>query len=182
MESQQENSVILPPAPTRLVDYAGVLGRFYPNVQITCYGDPTVYENVAWEAGEPMPSKAELDTLIVQDTIEAKWEEIKIERDSRKAGGVMVGEHWFHSDDASRIQQIGLVMMGQNIPANLQWKTMSGAFVTMTPTLAGQIFQSIAIKDTQIFGVAEQKRQAMLVSEDPAEYDISGGWPLVYGE
>lgn len=110
------------------------------------------------------------------------WEAIKRERDVRKAGGVKVGEHWFHSDADSRIQQICLVMMGANIPANLQWKTMSGAFVTMTPTLAGQIFAAVAAHDQAAFAVAEQHRIAMESSADPAAYDYSAGWPAVYGE
>lgn len=110
------------------------------------------------------------------------WEAIKRERDMRKAGGVNVGEHWFHSDADSRIQQIGLVMMGANIPANLQWKTMSGAFVTMAPALAGQIFAATAAHDQAAFAVAEQHRIAMEASTDPAAYDYSAGWPAVYGE
>ncbi len=109
------------------------------------------------------------------------WEEIKRERDVRKAGGVKVGDNWFHSDTDSRIQQIGLVMMGAGIPANLQWKTMSGAFVTMTPTLAGQIFAATAAHDQAAFAVAEQHRIAMESSADPAAYDYSSGWPAVYG-
>lgn len=109
------------------------------------------------------------------------WEAIKAERDRRKAGGVKVGAHWFHSDDASRIQQIGLVIMGANIPANLQWKTMDGTFVTMTQTLANQIFQAVAAQDQAIFAKAEEHRAAMEASENPAAYDFAAGWPLIYG-
>ena len=112
----------------------------------------------------------------------AAWEHIKAKRNAAQAGGVKVGEHWFHSDSDSRIQQIGLVMMGANIPANLQWKTMSGAFVTMTPMLAWQIFAATAAHDQAAFSAAEQHRIAMESSADPAAYDYSAGWPAVYGE
>jgi len=112
-----------------------------------------------------------------------KWEQIKTMRDSRKIqGGVKVGTKWFHSDDASRIQQIGLVMMGAGIPANTQWKTMDGSFVTMTQTLAGQIFQASAANDMAIFAAAETHKTAMEASADPASYDFSQGWPKVFGE
>lgn len=111
----------------------------------------------------------------------AKWEAIKAERDRRKAGGVKVGEHWFHSDDPSRIQQLGLVMFGTAVPP-VPWKTMSGAFVPMTQELANQIFQAVAAADQAAFAVAEQHRAAMLVSADPAAYDFSAGWPAIYGE
>ena len=112
----------------------------------------------------------------------AKWDAIKAERDRRKAGGVKVGAKWFHSDDGSRIQQMGLVMMGASIPANLQWKTMDGTFITMTQTLASQVFQAVAASDQAIFNSAETHRVAMEASADPASYDYSGGWPKIYGE
>lgn len=112
----------------------------------------------------------------------AKWGDIKTERDRRKVGGVKVGDKWFHSDDASRIQQIGLVMMGANLPAGLQWKTMDGSFVTMTPQLANQILAAVAASDQAIFAVAEGHRVAMEASADPAAYDYSTGWPAIFGE
>lgn len=112
----------------------------------------------------------------------SKWEAIKVERDRRKAGGVRVGDHWFHSDDPSRIQQLGLVLMGAGIPADLQWKTMSGEFVTMTQALAGQVFQAIAAADTADFANAEAHRVAMEAAANPATYDFSGGWVQTYEE
>jgi len=110
------------------------------------------------------------------------WELIKVERDLRKAGGVQVGSYWFHSDDTSRIQQIGLVMMGANIPAGLQWKTMSGEFVGMTQTLANQIFQAIAASDQDIFSIAEQHKAALMQSTTPLDYDYRTGWPQTYAD
>lgn len=110
------------------------------------------------------------------------WQFIKAERDRRKAGGVKVGAKWFHSDDGSRIQQMGLVMMGASIPANLQWKTMDGSFITMTQALASQVFQAVAASDQAIFTAAETHRATMEASADPASYDYSGGWPKIYGE
>lgn len=113
----------------------------------------------------------------------AKWKQIKALRDSRKSqGGVKVGTKWFHSDDPSRIQQVGLVMMGAGIPVNTQWKTMDGSFVTMTQTLAGQIFQASAANDMAIFAAAETHKAAMEARADPASYDFSTGWPKAFGE
>ena len=110
------------------------------------------------------------------------WEKIKAERDRRMVGGVKVGAKWFHSDDSSRIQQMGLVMMGASIPANLQWKTMDGSFITMTQALASQVFQAVAASDQAVFTVAEQHKAAMEASADPSTYDFSTGWPKIYGE
>lgn len=110
------------------------------------------------------------------------WAAIKAERDRRKAGGVKIGDKWFHSDDASRIQQLGLVMMGAGLPAGLQWKTMDGSFILMTPALAQQVFTGQAASDQAIFAVAEQHRVKMEASADPATYDYSTGWPKIFGE
>ena len=110
------------------------------------------------------------------------WERIKAKRDAIKSGGIMVGSKWFHTDDGSRIQQMGLVTMGASIPANLQWKTMDGSFITMTQTLASQVFQAVAASDQAVFAAAEAHRVAMEASVDPASYDYSGGWPKIYGE
>ena len=110
------------------------------------------------------------------------WDGIKTERDRRKAGGVKIGAKWFHSDDGSRIQQMGLVMMGASLPAGLQWKTMDGSFIPMTPALAQQVFTGQAASDQAIFAVAEQHRVAMEASPDPAAYDFSTNWPKIFGE
>lgn len=114
----------------------------------------------------PKPTSAEI------------WERIKAERDNRTAtlGYVAAGKR-FHSDQKSRTQQLGLVIMGAGIPAGLQWKTMDGKFVTMTPTLAQQILAAAGASDAAIFAAAEAHRVAMEASEDPAAYDYSAGWP-----
>jgi hypothetical protein len=110
----------------------------------------------------------------------AAWERIKADRDRRKVLGVKVGAHWYHSDTESRVQQIGLFIMGASVPA-VQWKTLtlSGqpVFVTMTQALAGGIFQGTAASDAAIFGAAEAHREAMEASDTPESYDITGGWP-----
>lgn len=113
----------------------------------------------------------------------AKWDAIKAERDRRtENGGYKVGTKWFHSDQKSRSQQLGLVLLGASIPAGLQWKTMDGTFVTMTQQLAGQVLAAAAASDQAIFAAAEAHRQAMEASQDPASYDFSTGWPKVFGE
>ena len=112
----------------------------------------------------------------------ACWLAIQQERDRRKWGGVKVGTKWFHSDDTSRIQQLGLVMIGANLPANLMWKTMDTTFVVMTPTLAMQIFGATAAQDVTLFTVAEQHRAQMMAAENPTDYNFMNGWPLTFGE
>lgn len=112
-----------------------------------------------------------------------KWDAIKAERDRRtETGGYKVGTHWFHSDQKSRSQQLGLVLLGANIPANTPWKTMDGSFIVMTQELAGQILAAAAVSDIGIFTAAEAHKAAMEASADPSAYDFSTGWPKIYGE
>lgn len=127
----------------------------------------------------PAPTAAQIKAKAAAE----RWEAIKAERDRRiQTGGYKVGTKWFHSDTFSRTQQMGLVMLGANIPANTPWKTMGSTTVTMTQALAGQIFATAAASDIAIFAAAEAHRAAMEAAADPAAYDFSGGWPKVFRE
>jgi hypothetical protein len=134
---------------------------------------------LAWLAAGNTPEPADVPTL---DEIKAaKWEAIKTERDRRvQLGGYKVGQHWYQSDTFSRTQQIGLVILGSNIPAGLQWKTYEDGFVTMTQTLANQIFAAAAAQDAANFSAAITHKTAMEASQDPVNYDFSQGWPESY--
>ena len=109
----------------------------------------------------------------------AIWERIKAKRDQLKDSGVKVGAKWFHSDPDSRIQQLGLVMMGASVPP-VQWKTMDGSFVQMSQTLAGQIFSATAASDMALFSHAETLRAQVEASADPGAVNIGAGWPETF--
>lgn len=162
------------------VTYMEILGSEYPNVQVEARGDGSDYDSLVWQGGDPLPSKAELDADRATATKVRVWLEIKAKRDSLQQSGVKVGTHWFHSDNTSRIQQLGLLLFGASLPAGIMWKTLDGSFVQMTPTLAQQIFQASAISDMAIFAVAEQHKARMLASPHPTTYDFSGGWPPTF--
>lgn len=111
------------------------------------------------------------------------WDLIKAERDRRiQSGGFKVGDKWFHSDTFSRTQQIVLYMMGASMPTGIEWKTMDGAMVEMTPALAEKIFKASAASDRSIFSAAEAHKAAMESCADPFDYDYLGGWPQAFGE
>lgn len=163
---------------TQIIGYIEALGEHFPNVQAGVSGvNGLDYDSITWLGGEPLPSKEQLDQARLSMARDRMWQRIQAERDRRKAGGVKVGAHWFHSDDTSRIQQLALVIFGQNLPENIMWKTMAGDFVEMTPTLIQQIFQASAAQDMSIFQVAEYHKEQMLASQTPELYDFSQGWP-----
>lgn len=134
-------------------------------------------QNGAWVVLPEYPVAPAIPLL--QRQTEA-WERIKNERDRRKALGVKVGDHWYHSDANSRIQQISLFVMGAAVPP-VQWKTLTTTpppvFVTMTQAIAAGIFQNTAASDAAIFAAAEVHRVAMEASATPESYDCTGGWP-----
>lgn len=119
--------------------------------------------------------------LTLSQRQEQAWERIKQERDRRvQQGGYFAAGHWYHSDTFSRTQQLGLVMLGANIPDGIQWKTMDDGFVAMTPALAAQIFAAATASDKAHFEAAEVHKTAMLASADPESYDFSTGWPVIF--
>lgn len=143
-----------------------------PNEErVTVDGTITGFELVSTFTLPPPPQP-----ITAQDTM---TERIKAERDRRKLNGVLVSGKWIHTDVFSRTQWMAMVMMGAALPA-VQWRTMDGTSVTTTPTLAGQVFQAVAVMDATVFAVAEGHRVAMLASTDPASYDFSAGWPATF--
>lgn len=111
------------------------------------------------------------------------WERIRQERDHRtNTSGYKVGNKWFHSDPKSRNQQLSLLLLGDNIPEGLQWKTMDDSFVAMTPQLAREILAASTTSDQAIFAAAEAHKAAMEGSENPADYDFSTGWPEAFSD
>jgi hypothetical protein len=116
-------------------------------------------------------------------TTDQIWGRISAERDRRmEDGGYKVGTKWFHSDQKSRSQQLGLVLLSVAMPEDIQWKTMDGSFVPMTSELAQGILVAAATNDQAVFVAAETHKAAMLASADPITYDFSTGWPQTFQE
>lgn len=123
------------------------------------------------------------------------WKKIKEERDRRtQEGGFRVGAHWFHSDNFSRNQHLGLKDRARDLLAAggamadaiqiagdpVPWKTMGGTFVTMTAQLAFAVVNAAGESDAALFKVAEVHNAAMRASPAPWDYDVLAGWPLSF--
>lgn len=167
---------------SREIGYVEVIAQHYPNVQVKAEGLTPSYADLLWLGGDPIPPQAELDTKLLVTKQDLVWQDIKTLRDTRLSGGFSCQGKWWHSDNESRIKYLGLLMLGANMPTTIYWKTMDGSFVNMTPTLAGQIFNTVAGWDTTTFTNAEQHKAAMMQVADPFSYDYSTGWPTIYGE
>ena len=159
---------------------ANTLEYLFPGIQLVPGGDCEIVEGriSVWRKQEARPTDAEIQAASIPAARAAIWERIKAERDRRiQEQGYVAGGKRFHGDTFSRTQQMGLVMLGANIPPGLQWKTMDGSFITMTTTLAQQVFAAAAASDVALFGYAEVLRAQVNAAEDPSSVDITAGWP-----
>lgn len=163
------------------LSYIQTLSESFPGIEFSSAGD--AYEDIVWITGPDMPTLAELEVARLALTKAKVWLLIQEERLRRQSGGVLIQSEnkWFHSDQSSRLQQLGLVMMGTNMPTNINWKTMDGSFIIMTPAIALSIFNAAATLDMTTFGVAEQHRANVMASSTPGTYDYSGFWPVIFG-
>ncbi|MCB1711192.1 MAG: DUF4376 domain-containing protein [Candidatus Riesia sp.] len=166
----------------RSITYIDAIAEYYPNTIVKAFGINPSYNDLVLLSGDPIPSQEILDLKIQELKQKIMWEEIKKRRDDRLSCGCYCAGKGWHSDSESRIKYLGLLMLGANMPTTIYWKTMDGTFIQMTPTLAGQIFNTLASWDTATFTTAEQHKTAMLQVADPFSYDFSGNWPLVFGE
>jgi hypothetical protein len=169
--------------------FGGHVGAPVDAVNVSC---EDVFKATNLPAGEDYDFDANGVLFIIKGPVPDAWQvraleiatacgAIKAERDRRTdQGGFKVGSHWFHSDQKSRGQQGDLVILGDRIAADLQWKTMDGCFVTMTPALALEIISSRTANDQAVFAAAEAHIAAVESSDDPASYDFSAGWPDIY--
>lgn len=141
--------------------------------------DPLFYNNESVLDGVTLRLTATPKASSMVRTL--KWNVIKEKRDFHTySGGYKVNEKWFHSDANSRSQQLALSLQGENLPKDLQWKTMDGSFAVMTPALVRQILAASTASDQAIFKAAEAHKAAMECCENPADYDFSTGWPEVF--
>lgn len=171
------------PAPGISISYIGETDTGY-SALLMLDGEANEAEIVARLEGNLDARQAPLRVRAGSSGLAAVTAEaIKAERDRRTThGGFKVGANWFHSDLFSRSQHLGMAMMGASLPSGIQWKTMGGSRVAMTPTLAGQIFAAAAASDMAIFAVAEAAIAA--IAADPAAYRTVGeiAWPKMFGE
>ena len=99
-----------------------------------------------------------------------RWEKLKQHRDHLALeGGCFCAGKWFHSDLYSKQQQMALAMLGGSLPANLQWKTMDGSYILLTPQIVADLFAAQIAREQLLFTIAETKR----VDDTP----VYEGWP-----
>lgn len=117
------------------------------------------------------------------EAVAAVWEKIKQKRHQNLRGGVYVESvgKWFHNTDEAR-QQYTFMRTLPQLPPDLMWKTMDGGFVNLTRPLLDELSLKLLADEQQDFANAERHRVLMEQSDDPENYDYSGGWTEIYQE
>ena len=115
-----------------------------------------------------------------KETIQEKvWEEIKKKRDSQVTSGVFIPSvsKVFQTDPTSAIvyAQIGN-MISLNIYETVNWKVLDNTFVPITEELFKELQTTIARSTQLTYDIAEQHKAAMLLSDNPEDYDYTTGW------
>lgn len=171
--------------------------RVFPNgppqindLQIVTESSPVLIDGTwcqSWTVSDKFPNPDDLEVYLQQKLITKKesiWEAIKYIRDTILQDGVKVSvdgvNKWFHTDVYSRTQWLGLIILGPNIPANIQWKTMDGSFIILTQTIVQQIFSAIQVKELTAFQKAEVLRAEVNAATDLStveSIDFLTGWP-----
>ena len=134
-----------------------------------------VWNNItkAWDVAQELQDAK-------KETIQEKvWTAIKKKRDSQVMSGVFIPSvsKVFQTDPTSAITyaQIGS-MISLNIYEIVNWKVLDNTFVPMTEELFKELQTTLARSTQLTYAIAEQHKAAMLLLDNPEEYDYMTGW------
>ena len=139
--------------------------------------EPCKWNGTAWVKDE-----AKIAEIKSQQQAEM-WECIKQKRHDNLRGGVFVRSigKWFHSNDESR-QQYTFMRTLEQLPPNMQWKTMENAFVPFNKAILDELSLQLIADEQADFANAERHKHLMEQVENPLNYDFSDGWTTTFTE
>lgn len=109
------------------------------------------------------------------------WEVIKNHRYQNSLGGVYIERvgKWFQTGGEEKTKYLGLDKVIDQI-GKINWKCADNTFVEMDRDLLNDIFLQMVLTENADHINAEKHRLQMLETENPLEYDFSGGWSPTY--
>ena len=121
----------------------------------------------------------ELSAYMHLEEQELIWGRIKERRLQAVTSGVYVEsvDKWFHTDEVSVTTYstiAGMIALDNYEP--VQWKVMDNTWLPLTEPLFKELQTAMSIKTNANYAVAEQHKAAMLLADDPLEYDYSTDW------
>lgn len=107
------------------------------------------------------------------------WEGIKSMRLEQVTSGVLVKSvnKKFHTDETSAIQYSNVAgMIALNNYEPIEWKVMDNSWVLLTKELFIELQKAMNANTQATYAIAEQHKEAMMLLDDPSNYDFSTGW------
>lgn len=144
------------------------------------------------------PVIAPIDPAVVAATLAAAqntvWTAIKAQRDSREFNGMKIAGDWFHTDLGSQVKYLGLKDKARDVIAAggamtdalteygmpLVWHTLTNNDAIVTAQLAFDLVAGVAQLQAILFANAKTLKAAMMLLEDPTNFDTMAGWPDSY--
>ena len=180
-EEITDNMYLVTDAEERIIkDTLEHNGRVWlTNNEIFCSG-PQLSEIHIWDDTEKAwIIDTDLQNAKKEAYQENVWAAIKKKRDSQVISGVFIPSvsKIFQTDISSTATyaQIGS-MISLNIYEIVNWKVLDNTFIPITEELFKEL-QTAILRNTQLtYAIAEQHKAAMLLSDNPEEYDYTTGW------
>lgn len=171
-----------------------------PDLRGTDYYLPDGSRHEVTELGFELPAGATLSPPILPPSIDQLLSDVDRERKRRWRAGfpVQIGgvTKWFHSDEFSLAQHLGLKdkardvlatggLMTDNITIGgqpVQWSTMDSSYVTITVQVAFDLVSNAGLQQALVFAASQAHKAAINAAADLSDYDVLANWPAVFGE
>lgn len=152
------------------------------------------------ELGFELPAGATLAPPILPPSIDQLLTDVDRERKRRWRAGfpVQIGgvTKWFHSDEFSLAQHLGLKDKARDVLAAggamsdsiniagqpVYWSTMDGSQVAITAQVAFDLVSGAGLQQALVFAASQAHKAAINAAEDLSNYDVSANWPAVFVE
>lgn len=169
----------------RLPTYVELIGEFYPNCYVSAIGVEPTYESLLHVGGDPLPSKATLDNLMLDKIKALKSMEVNAYRDEYLFDRFVYDNKRWDCDEVARgningALTIGMVN-GNALTPGMSWRdydnqnwavdfayiaAMAGALTAFT----NATYVSSWSHKTNI--------QNLTTVQDVIEYNYTAGWPV----
>lgn len=155
----------------------GILENLKANLDFTLVRPPD-YDHVwRWLEDKWIADELEVEHIeVLQDSV---WSSIKDKRSEQVTSGVQVKSvnKRFHTDETSAIQYSNVAgMIALNNYEPIQWKVMDNTWVLLTVELFIELQKAMNANTQATYAIAEQHKEAMMLLDDPSNYDFSTGW------
>jgi len=172
-----------------MTDYIVAISYGYPNIQVSCYGDTTVYSNIVWSDTTQIISQELLDQAYLESCIASTVSNINNLLNTYVNNGfTWTDGHIYDSDTAGRANMTGAILgviatganqIAPNTPFT-EWHTKDNALVPLTPAQLLSIGPAmLAWYSGMVIYAATLEKQVLSMTDINTlnAFDPTAGWP-----